>query len=251
MKTITAYIRLANEEKTILSCLDSIDRVFDKILILHSDISDSSLNLVEWYSKSHQNIKIIQYPYTVYHQGSELYFKKYDKNHSLAAYYEYGLQFIETDYWMKIDADQIYFTDQLIYYLNLIRIDYKSNNYYDMHGYNGNIINNTIGINKKDPINGLTDHMVIPNDTNIKYIQSVEYEKIILPSYLWHNKYCNTYPCWVHLRDAYKFSKLPTNTINHSDKILPFNKQHISAYKKYVLPLLQYHNSPYQYLKIL
>ena len=37
---IAAYIRVKNEIKTIIPCLDSIDGLFDKIVIIHSNEPD-------------------------------------------------------------------------------------------------------------------------------------------------------------------------------------------------------------------
>ena len=41
-----ALVRCWNEEATIIACLMSIENVFSHIVIIHSDITDSSLQLV-------------------------------------------------------------------------------------------------------------------------------------------------------------------------------------------------------------
>lgn len=255
MKTITAYLRLHNEEKTILSCLDSIYNIFDSILILYSDITDNSLDLINKYFKSNK-INIVRYKYSVLPQGSKQYkTNTYQQENSLAAYYQYGLQFIESDYWIKIDADQIYFTDRLKIYFDEIK---NSNNilyYYDLSGYNCSIMENNIAINKKYPINGLLDHIIYPNNKEIQFIQSINYEKIKIPNHLRYNKLYNKRQCWFHLRDIYKFVEgynvTEQDRINFStNNTIKFTYNQVIEYKQYVLPLLQKYNSPYQYLNI-
>lgn len=258
MKTITAYIRLTNEEKTILPCLDSIKNIFDSIIILYSNISDNSLSLIDSYILENKisNIKIYRYPHEVLSYGAKEYkTNDYQFENSLACYYKYGLQHIDTDYWMKIDSDQIYFTDKLIISINDILQKNISNYCYDFIGYNTIIMENNIAINKKDPFNGITDHMVIPNNKNIHYIQTDRWELIQLPeTFRISHEYAQS-PMWFHMRNIYKYVNYqPTNTDRDrfsNENTIKFDNKTLDAYNQYILPLLKKYNSSYQYLKII
>lgn len=259
MINITAYIRLHNEEKTIIPCIESIIDVFDYIVILYSEITDNSLHLIYKYIESNKlnKINIFKYPYPVLTQGSKEYLNnEYEYDNSLAAYYQYGLQFINTDYWLKIDADQIYFSNLLSQVFSEIKKNPTNNDYYDLSGYNCNIMNNYIGINKKNPVNGINDHIIYPNDQTILFHQTDRCEKIVLPKYFKRQTKYNKQKYWFHLRHIYKFVKdyIPINDdIDNfvKNNTLPFSHHQLATYNKYVSPLLKKHKSAYQNLYFL
>ena len=106
-----ALVRCWNEEATIIACLMSIENVFTHIVIIHSDITDSSLELIEAYSKGRSNIIIEKYPYHVYPALDDIYGTgSYDTKNSLAAYYNFGLNICQRigGAICKIDCDQVY-----------------------------------------------------------------------------------------------------------------------------------------------
>lgn len=139
MKSITAYIRLADEEHTILSCLESIKNIFDQILIIYSNVTDKSLDLINKYVNKN-NIK-------------NILIQKYPHNVLPPAFNRIQNQRIKTDLLMKIDADQIYFNDKLHNLVNKSRT-LNNNIYMSFQGYNSIISNNNIYLHKNQIYNG-------------------------------------------------------------------------------------------------
>lgn len=257
---ITAYIRLYNEEKTIIPCLDSINNLFDEIIIIYSEINDSSLELIEKYINDYSktNVTLFKYPHKVYPQESNEYLSDFDYKNSLAAYYDYGLKKIKTKYWMKIDADQIYFSDKLQIIIEHAK-KYTPYICIPMYGFNFQIMDSEVRVNNEIPLNGGTDHGIIPNDRNLYYIQTNRWEQLIIPKYIAVKnikKNINTTPHWIHLRDITKYCSSTDLTIcqdiknKYYDINNKLNEYQYSCYKKYVLPLLQKHNSIYQNLNV-
>jgi hypothetical protein len=62
----TAFIRCANEENTVIASLLSIENIFTHFVIIYSDITDSSLKLIEKYNRGRNNVIMEKYPYSVF-----------------------------------------------------------------------------------------------------------------------------------------------------------------------------------------
>lgn len=245
MKSTTAYIRLANEEHTILPCLESIKDVFDEILILHSDITDNSLELLNSYKN--QKVTIQKYPYPVIPPHSAEYeIGEYQSEKSLASYYNFGLQYIKTDLLMKIDADQIYFNNDLKELITKIRQAPK-----DIHigcvGHNCIISNSRVYIHTNQPYNGGSDHFIIPTKC-ASFIQTKYWEKLSLNCHIEYDQQPNPY--WFHLKNGHRYNNQFVSGDKYSkESLTQFDNRLTQQYEKYVLPLLLKANSQLQYLK--
>ncbi|MFD0894004.1 hypothetical protein KBB96_03320 [Luteolibacter ambystomatis] len=116
---ISAFIRYYNDRHTLLACLESIRGVFDEILIIHQPCDDHSEELLDRIggglipSLAGERIRVISYPWFVYPPHYPVGWKKPDALHTLANYCNYGLMHIETERFLKVDADQIYFNGVL------------------------------------------------------------------------------------------------------------------------------------------
>lgn len=112
------FLRLYNEENTIIPCLMSVIDMTDIIVLIYSDIEDSSLELVHQYIKDNQLEKkfiIRRYPHKVLTQNSPEYKSgELKQENTLSAYYEFGYKIcrrlarFRNGFIFKIDADQIY-----------------------------------------------------------------------------------------------------------------------------------------------
>lgn len=112
------FLRLYNEENTIIPCLMSVIDMTDIIVLIYSDIEDSSLELVRRYIKDNRLEKkfiIRRYPHKVFTQHAPEYRSgKVKPENTLAAYYEFGYKIcrrlarFRNGFIFKIDADQIY-----------------------------------------------------------------------------------------------------------------------------------------------
>lgn len=249
--SITAYLRVKNEENTIIPCLESIKGIFDKILIIYSEINDSSLSLMIEYISQNQikNIDIQKYPHKVLPPYSEEYKdKNYAPEQSLASYYNFGLQFIDTNLVCKIDADQIYFTKILKKKIDQIKYLDHSNYCYGIVGHHCLIDNNKIFQEKGLPFNGGADSWITSME-DIYFKQEIYWEQ----KYSKKNKKCIVYkdPMWIHMRITDKKQNISLDDIFLTKKtrtLKPLSKKVIADYEKYVKPLLIKTNSRYQNL---
>jgi len=250
MNTVTGYIRLANEEDTIISCLNSINNVFDKILIIHSNITDSSLELINEYIKNNNitNTKIHKYPYDVIPPHSiEYTTNNYNYENSLAAYYNFGLQFIDTDFVMKIDADQIYIQPLLKTFVDK-SLNNTQHEIFGTKGHNCVVSKGHIYELKNQPQNGGQDHFLIP----VKYahFEQKKYWELLVLQNTNQSFYIPKNNFWFHIKDGHRYN----NKFVSGDKYNPndlqcFNQELIDAYEKYVLPLLEINESKFKNLK--
>lgn len=245
MKSITAYIRLANEENTIIPCLESIKDIFDEILILHSDITDNSLELI--YNYKHQKLNIKNYPYSVIPPHSKEYETgEYILERSLASYYNFGLQYIKTDLLMKIDADQIYFHENLKMLVEQVK-RVEKDIYFGCKGYNCVINNDKIYLHKNQRYNGGHDHFIIPTNS-ASFIQTKYWEKLSLKFPIIYEQQCNL--CWFHMKKGHRYNnKFVSGNTYPQESLVCFNEELIQKYEKYILPLLIKTQSPLQTLK--
>lgn len=250
MNSITAYIRLANEENTILPCLESIRNIFDQILVIYSEITDRSLELIYNYIKQNniQNITIKKYPYHVLPPHSKQYIsKEFNIENSLAAYYNFGLQFINTDLLMKIDADQIYFNNLLSQFIDTSIKTIRHDTVIGCRGYNCIIKNENLFLHAKQKLNGGNDHFIIYTDN--AFFTNTDCWEILTP--IKNTKfYSNDDTYWIHMKDGHWYNSIFVHSNNYPDNsLINLEPDIISKYETYVLPLLINNNSIYQYLK--
>jgi hypothetical protein len=250
MNSITGYIRLANEENTIISCLNSIKDIFDKILIIYSNVTDESLDLLHDYSKhkSNSSLNIVRYNQKVLPPHSKEY-KNNTYNHinSLASYYNFGLSLIDTDLFMKIDADQIYLHDQLFKIVSKAKLLNKEKIYIGMRGYNCIVTNSTLKQHVHQPMNGGFDHFILSTD-NALFVQDIFWEKL----HVKNNIVCNIEqnPCWFHFKKGHRHDdKFISGNDYKPSSVKTLSKDLQITYRKNILPILIESNSPYQNLK--
>lgn len=249
---IAAYIRVKNEIKTIIPCLDSIDGLFDKIVIIHSnEPDDGSVAAMKKWCKWRLNCHIYEYPHAVMpsHTTNQ---QKIKYENSLAAYYNFGLEKFDPDeYVAKIDADQIYIKPKLKEMLDFIRMQDKTDDFifYGVLGYNTFEYKGKLVKYANRPINGGFDHFIvkrkyIKNFVNFVYYENLEY----LPNL---KRHLTKTPSWFHFMKTFKkgFKQYPLDTLNpHETQLLsPFEKQ---EFEQYIRPLLKKHNSVYKNISL-
>ncbi|MBO7243917.1 MAG: hypothetical protein J6V53_01370 [Alphaproteobacteria bacterium] len=84
--TVSAYLRVKDEIQTIEACLNSIEGVFDRIVIIHSNEKDdgSVAFMNEWCSKR-KECEIHEYPHVVIPSHDKRYGEKFQYENTLAA----------------------------------------------------------------------------------------------------------------------------------------------------------------------
>ena len=118
---LTGLMRVKNEEDTIARSIDSCIAALDELIITYHDCTDNSVQIIENKRLQYPNkILVVPYPYHVIGVGATDDEYEYAKTLSvghpqlLATYYNNALQYVNYKYVMKIDADQIYFTQTLL-----------------------------------------------------------------------------------------------------------------------------------------
>lgn len=180
---VSAFLRVKNEIKTIEACLNSIDGVFDRIVIIHSnERDDGSIALMNKWCAKRRYCEIYEYPYYVIPAHDERYnTKNFNPQNSLAAYYNFGLSKFEPEEWVvKIDGDQVYFKEKLKAAITKIKRENTNEKFhaYGIQGYN-TVIRGQKLVFMSNKINGGADSFIIKRKMISKFIQNRFYENLI------------------------------------------------------------------------
>lgn len=117
---VSGILRVKDDAEFVEACIDSCIEALDELIIVYNDCSDNSPELI--YKKLKQypdKIKVYEYKHKVYSINltkEEYEYAKslpQDSPNLLCNYYNFALSKVSYKYAMKIDADQIYFSDEL------------------------------------------------------------------------------------------------------------------------------------------
>ncbi len=235
----------------------SIENVFTDIVIIYSDITDSSLQLIEKYCKGRNNIIVERYPYHVYPALHSIYkIGDFDINNSLAAYYNFGMDICKKigGTICKIDCDQVYIEESLFFQFADIEANMLStpNRGYrsGLWGINSFVHNNILMVVGDEKINGIGDHYILSGDI-LKYHQSPFYE---IPQYTQEISTLNYHnmPCWFHFRRKIQKVNNLIGTeftleryVNDAIEVLHLDDDLIDIFEKNIRPLLIKSESKY------
>ena len=117
---LSGLMRVMNDAQTLAASIDSCVEALDELIITYNDCMDDSPQIIEQKRQQYPD-KIIVIPYPYHVMGINLSDEEYeyvktlpdDSPHLLASYYNNALKHVNYKYVVKIDADQIYFTDKL------------------------------------------------------------------------------------------------------------------------------------------
>ena len=246
----TAFIRVKDEIKTIEACLNSIDGVFDRIVIIHSnEKDDGSISFMNEWCQKRSSCEIHEYPHAVIPSHDKRYNKAVPYENTLAAYNEFGLQFFYPNEWVvKIDADQVYLTERLKEFVRMIKLPENDNKHFALIGYNTFPYMDLLVKYKPNPINGRGgDSYAIQRKNFLKFKQNGYYEYITLNNILsekniWHK------PVWFHFMKTLKSKgSIRNNSEAKINEIAFLSESEKDLFNTYIRPLLK--NSPYYHLK--
>ena len=117
---LSGLMRVKNDAQTLAQSIDSCIDALDELIITYHECTDGSAQIIENKKRQYPNkILVIPYPYHVI--GVEATEEEYEYAKTLpfghpqllATYYNNALQYVNYKYVVKIDADQIYFTQAL------------------------------------------------------------------------------------------------------------------------------------------
>lgn len=125
---VTGIMRVKNDGMFIERCIESCIDALDELVVVHNDCTDNSVEEIEkMRAKYPDKIRRYEYPHKVY--GINLTREEYemvkglpdDSPNLLCSYCNFALSKVDTLYALKIDADQVYFTDTLKYWCDFMR----------------------------------------------------------------------------------------------------------------------------------
>ena len=119
-KRVAGIMRVKNDGVFVRDCIESCIDALDELIVVHNDCTDNSVEEIEkMVAKYPTKIRHYAYPYEVwaFHLSKEKFdeVKKLpeDNPHLFSNYCNFALSKVSADYALKIDADQIYFTEKL------------------------------------------------------------------------------------------------------------------------------------------
>ena len=129
---VSGLMRVKDDEEFIEQSIDSCIEALDELVIVYNGCTDRSPEIIKKKALQYKGkIKYYEYKPIVYANNlskEEYEFIKAqpsDSPHLLANYYNFGLSKVSYKYVMKIDADQVYFTERLIEVCNAYRATKK------------------------------------------------------------------------------------------------------------------------------
>ncbi len=127
---VSGMMRVKNEGQFIEACVESCIDALDELIIVWNDCTDNSAEEIERMRMRYPDkIKTFEYKHKIYAVGLTKEEYEYAKSlpsdspHLLCNYYNFCLSKVSCQYAVKIDADQIYFTDKLKYWCDFLRSD--------------------------------------------------------------------------------------------------------------------------------
>lgn len=112
---ISGHLRVKDEAMSVAECIDSCIDALDELIITYNKSTDNTEEILKEYKKKYPDkIKLYYYKPNIVKYNKDEYKVKYSEIHYLDNYYNFGYLKIKYKYYMKIDADQIYFTDKLL-----------------------------------------------------------------------------------------------------------------------------------------
>ena len=125
---VAGIMRVKNDGMFIERCIESCIDALDELIVVHNDCTDNSVEEIEKMREKYPDkIKRYEYPHRVMGVGlteEEYQFVKdlpEGSPHLLSTYCNFALSKVTTPYALKIDADQVYFTETLKEWCDFIR----------------------------------------------------------------------------------------------------------------------------------
>ena len=111
---LSGHLRVKDEAMSVAECIDSCIDALDELIITYNKSSDNTEEILKEYEKKYPDkIKLYFYEPNIIKYNKDEYKTKYSEIHYLPNYYNFGYLKIKYKYYMKIDADQIYFKEKL------------------------------------------------------------------------------------------------------------------------------------------
>lgn len=125
---VAGIMRVKNDGMFIERCIESCIDALDELIVVHNDCTDNSVEEIEKMREKYPDkIRRYEYPHRV--MGVALTKEEYEfvkdlpegSPHLLSTYCNFALSKVTAPYALKIDADQVYFTETLKEWCDFIR----------------------------------------------------------------------------------------------------------------------------------
>ena len=127
-KRVAGIMRVKNEGTFIHDCVESCIDALDELIVVYNDCTDKSEEEIKKMADKYPSkIRYYAYPYEIrafnLSQKEFEEIKNYpeDNPHLFSAYSNFALSKVTADYALKIDADQVYFTNKLKEWCDFMR----------------------------------------------------------------------------------------------------------------------------------
>ena len=131
---LTGHLRAKNEALSVGQCIESCIDFLDELIITYNDSGDETAEIIQKYADMYPNkIRAYHYKPHIINAYEEFFYNlqrevtkeeileifkgdtiKSNSIHNLANYYNFGYTKTSYKYYVKIDADQIYFTEKIL-----------------------------------------------------------------------------------------------------------------------------------------
>ncbi|MDR2902875.1 MAG: hypothetical protein LBU87_07245 [Lactobacillales bacterium] len=247
---VSAFMRVKNEIETIDASLTSIDGLFDRIVLIHSNEKDddgTTAFLHRWCA-ARDYCEVYEYPHTVYPSLSREYMDgQVPYENSMAAYSNFGIDKFSPEEWIvNLDGDQVYIRERLAGLIQKIKSNYPENarTEYCMVGYNTFARNGVFVKVGSQPIMGTYCDHYATKRKNLKPYEARGYMTYILVQKGTKQR-LERIPIWFHFKKTLKYpGRLKDKNTVNSEDVIPLKPQEIEVYQKYVAPYFT-PNSPY------
>ena len=125
---VSGIMRVKNDGPFIRRCIESCIDALDELIVVHNDCTDNSVEEIEkMVAKYPDKIRRYEYPHKILGFGLTRKEFEFVKNlpegspELLSTYYNFALSKVTSEYALKIDADQEYFTDTLKEWCDFMR----------------------------------------------------------------------------------------------------------------------------------
>lgn len=134
LQGVSGIMRVKNDAQYISSCIESCVDALDELIIVYNDCTDESPEVIERNRQRYPD-KIKVFPYHHHVLGLNLSKEEYEMVKQLpdtdprllCSYYNFALEKASYQYAVKIDADQLYFTEKLQQWCDVLRNNRKPN----------------------------------------------------------------------------------------------------------------------------
>lgn len=254
MKRI-GFLRVLNEENTVIPCLLSVAPVLDHVVVLWADMDDRSIELIrEWEQHLRSTygcqFSFLHYPHHIVPPHSVEDLRSLPVESRIDTYLNFGMEFIRHLYEgqlfcvSKIDADQIYFTQELEEAFHMIS---SPEDCVSIRGYNTLVHRKRLMLYRPGPVNGGSDSLICGMNNLPHYGITAPYEVDIT-----HHPHGKPYrkACWMHFMKTAKYKNIIREF--YDDEVIPLSQRPAlrDCFLSRILPLLQEAESPYAFLRL-